>query len=359
MYDREALLKSSDYSSQYFLKLLQQNINKLELPVNTRILNLRISRQKFKRLHTSNRQGFKITVTINPKHPSVKPTFWFKQVDNPRELYNSLTFVHSALKRDGIHSPVPEPFLFDENAGGMLMSFKKGLNLLHLTLVFCLPLTAGVVSKLGQYYYQIGNWLQRFHDAMGTGRLVTTRSILEEVQYKLSNYELISDAERYALMDQTRSLFRDSIATTTFETVRPHNDVTLRNILVKRNLDFVLIDWDNMVNPGFPQESWCWSDLSCLLNNMQSLLRFHPLVSKTKISYLCQSLLEGYFDKKVSVSEITIPVFLDTLHYIQTLRSFLGIETDRSLVQIHTSRLTWRFVSMLRTNLLKGRAYIL
>lgn len=359
MYGRESLFNTSGYSSQYLLKLLQENITRLELPANTQILNIRISRQEFKRPHTSKRLGLKITLSLNLKDPGIKPTFWFKQVDNPKELYKNMTFVHSALKEKGIDNPVPKAFLFDENAGGILMSFKKGLNLFPLTLAFCWPFTAPLVRNLPHYYFRIGNWLHRYHNAMPTGRLVTTRSLLEELHCTVSDYRLISNAERHILIDQIRSLCRDSIARTVFKTVRPHNDVTLRNILVKPNLDFVLIDWDNMVNPGFPSETWCWSDLTCLLNNIQSVLRFHPLVSKRKIKSLCQSLLHGYFNKNAAVSEITIQEFVDKLYYIQTLRNFLGIETDRPLFKIYTSRLTWRFVDMLRSNLLDGRAYML
>ena len=176
MHAQESPMRSFSCNSRYFLELLQQNINKLELPANTQILNLRISQQKFKRAYSSKRQGLKISLSKNHKHRGIKSTFWFKQVDNPKELYNSMTFVYSSLKQKGIHSPAPEPLLFDENAGGILMTLKKVLNLFPLTLAFCLPFTKSLVSKLPQYYFRIGKWLQKYHNAMATGRLVTTRS---------------------------------------------------------------------------------------------------------------------------------------------------------------------------------------
>ena len=88
MHAPESPMRSLSCNSQYFLELLQQNINKLDLPANTKIRNLRISQQKFKRAYSSKRQGLKISLSINHMNPGIKSTFWFKQVDNPKELYN-------------------------------------------------------------------------------------------------------------------------------------------------------------------------------------------------------------------------------------------------------------------------------
>jgi hypothetical protein len=355
----ESSMRSFSYNSRYFLELFGKNIRELELPANAAIQHLSISRKRVKRFTASRRQGLKLTLSSRVQDRHHEKKFWFKQVDYPKELYDTMKFIYSTLQRKGIHGPVPKPLFFDGNVGGILMTFKEGVNLFPLTFAFCCPFTTRLVSQLPEYYQKIGVWLQRYHNTFATGRLVSTRSILEELYDSLSNYTSIKDSERHILISQIRSFLSDPIATTTFESVRTHNDVTLRNILIKPNREFVLMDWDNMVNPGFPRESWCWSDLGCLINNIQSLLRFYPLVSEHKLGLLCKSLLHGYFNENKSLSEITIEDFLDKVFYIQTLMSFLGIKTDRPLFQIHTARLTWRFVAMIRKSLLNGKAYML
>ncbi len=117
---------------------------------------------------------------------------------------------------------------------------------------------------------------------------------------------------------------------------RPHNDFSLRNIFIGDDRNFTIIDWDATVHPKFPQIASFCHDLTLFIINIQSLLRFHPLVSHKKISVLNKSFISGYFKESFPYNSEK----MNFIYYVFALTYYTGLIIDRPLYEIYRKRLS-------------------
>ena len=138
--------------------------------------------------------------------------------------------------------------------------------------------------------------------------------------------------------------------------VKSHNDFSLRNILISHP-NFGIIDWDSMIYPKYTKVSPIWSDLSFFLINLQSMYRFFPLISRTKIIKLRSSFIKGYFEGNTLVNFHN--EHFSNYFYIFTLKFFFALDRNRTLPEFYRYNLGPRFIQKLKTKLLSGSADIL
>jgi hypothetical protein len=119
----------------------------------------------------------------------------------------------------------------------------------------------------------------------------------------------------------------------------------------------VVVDWDATLHESFPQVAPAWEDVIVFFLNTQSLLRFHPLVSCRRVHYLTESFLTGYF------GALPMDVARDgqrvLLLWVFSLRCFLGLSRDRPLYLIYNTRLSSRYIRLLRRALIDGKVAVI
>ena len=135
----------------------------------------------------------------------------------------------------------------------------------------------------------------------------------------------------------------------------PHNDFSLRNILNTKNRNFKIIDWDAMIHESFPDKAPAWHDVTCLFINIQSLIRFYPLINKKNINRMSWSFIYGYSKNNHSYNNDDLNKFL----WCFSFAYYLGLIGDRPLPKIYKSKISRRYIKILHNYLIKGEVSII
>lgn len=334
--------------------LIQENIDQFLKHDEEHLLRIKVEDIRRQNL-CSNRFGGLCTVEYwNSNQELVKRVYWIKRVEDPERFFAELSSVYNSLERAGLHSNMTKPYLFDLDSSVVCISHFSGSSLLKETLRHLLSLHRSMPQQLIESYYDIGKWLQQYHEVMASAETMMSMADILVLLCDALERDSYFDWEGKGILMRHIDGIRDSaIGDLTFVLVRTHNDFTLRNILLS-DTGFGIIDWDAMVHPKFPDRAPVWNELSCFLLNLQSMLRFYPLISRSNIHKLQWSFLDGYFDKSTLAKDEN---FLE-LFFVFTLRFFFGIDSDRPLSQIYRPRLGRRYLRFLEKSLLQGSADI-
>ena len=341
------------------VELVNSSSNKIDQLKGKNVLSVSVGKIKRQNL-LSARSGRPILIKYIDNGVVCNKSIWAKFLESPRESHQAHERAHSDAEKHGISAPIPKPYFYDANNKVVFMEMKTGISLLGQTLRYSFFLNLFPNDDLRKLFFEIGFWLQRFHASAETGEKTNLKTIIEEVDSELRSNSSFSQLEKNSLSDVLELLSKRNIAKHEFSLVTPHNDFTLRNLFMRHDGGFNIIDWDAMVHPSFPQKALCWWDLTILIINMQSMLKLEPIIRISRIKTLCSAVIEGYFYENDNVSDSTAEEFLQYMYYIYTLKYWLGIESDRPLWKVYgTSRgMGGRYVTKLRRILLAGKADI-
>jgi len=246
---------------------------------------------------------------------------------------------------------MPAPFCFDKENRLIFTGRVFGHSLTHETLWHVLAGFGTAPAPLQQLYFDIGKWLSTYHVAMATPQRVPFTDVTDKLKAALKCDVHFQAGEKDILLGhldviQQEGVYRNYVMTLT----RPHNDFCLRNIIIRKDRCFTVTDWDAAIHPQFPQTAPIWHDLTTFMINVESLLRFHPLVSPGKTNALARSFLTGYF----SEAALDVTPMIDGILWVFVLHRYIGLIGDRPLYEIYRKRLAFRFVGLLRKRLLRG-----
>lgn len=282
----------------------------------------------------------------------INKNIWIKKVDEPEKAFHQMIDVYKRLESCGLNSHMPVPFCFDKKSGFVFVNQVFGTSLSIITCQHVLLRFKHLPEWLHRVYYDIGKWLSKYHDMMRVPQKTLFTNILDELRSTLRDKACFKAHEKQILQKHLiriqQEISNDYIMTLT----RPHNDFVLRNIIIGKDHNFTVIDWDAMIHPQFPQIAPFWHDVSTFVINVQSLQRFHPLVSRRKIKALIKSFLAGYFEE----TSLYIPPKIEDVLWVYMLCYFIGLIGDRPLYQIYRKRLCFRYSKRLRKQLLCGTA---
>jgi len=281
-----------------------------------------------------------------------KKSIWVKRINEPQEVFNQMIDVYKQLESCGLNSHMPVPFCFDKKTGLIFMSRVFGVSLSVITCRYVLLGFKRLPEWLHKMYYDIGKWLSKYHAVMRIPQKTPFTNILYELRRTLRDDVYFETHEKQILQKHLvrveKEIGNDYIMTLT----RPHNDFCLRNIIIGKNRNFTIIDWDAMIHPEFPRVAPLWNDVTTFVTNVQSLQRFHPLVSRRKVKTLIKSFLAGYFEE----TPLDIMPKMEDVLWVVMLCYFIGLIGDRPLYQVYRKRLCFRFSKILRKQLLCGMA---
>jgi hypothetical protein len=178
--------------------------------------------------------------------------------------------------------------------------------------------------------------------------------LVAEILAKLERDESLpsTDKNRVAThLDRIERYFQG--APVTLGRVWPHNDFTLRNILILDSGEFFALDWDAMVHPKFSHATHGVWDVTLFLLNLYSLNRFRPFARGTRLDSLGESFVSGYLSSATNGGNLTKEMLHDLL-YVFVLRFWYGVAVDRPLREVYRQKLGWRFCRNLRRRFASG-----
>lgn len=275
---------------------------------------------------------------------------WAKKVEEPARAFDAIHALYGLLEKKGIHQPVPKPFFHDAAMGLLFMERIPGRCLLSAIAAACVWSGDRLFDRYREHLVAIGRWMGSWHSIASVGRSTTLASMLPAIEGAMSAH--FSAEEQSRLREHLRRLAGSAIAHAEWPLVTPHNDITLRNLFIDQD-KFHIIDWDAMVHPRFARQAIVWWDLITLLMNIESLMRFRPLISREKLRDLCGCLWRGYMDGR-SGQQMGLDEFRKSIMFVVVLRYYCGLGSDRPLYRIYRRNLGWRYSKAVRRRLLAG-----
>jgi hypothetical protein len=281
---------------------------------------------------------------------------WVKQVGKGRrvdEAFDAMDVVYQLLQNANLQRPMPRPLFFDRATNLIFLERVEGGSLLTHALKTCMSPGKSSHLECCRTLHSIGRWLSEFHNVTANGRTTRIVSMLPEIESSLSKDVHFDAKEKIQLGDQLKRVSQSSVSYLEFPVVTSHNRLGLRNIL-SRCREFHIVDWDAMVATRVPRPAICWWDLTTLLMSIESLLRFHPVLSKRRVGELCNALWKGYVGGIMAPS-VSLEDFRTTIMFPILMRYYGGFGGERSLHRLYRRRMGWRYARDLRGKLLLGR----
>jgi hypothetical protein len=340
------VIKSPGYNPVNYLK---KHLSRI-LPHNSNIDDISFPGYKKRAFHSFDRPSGLIQVDYTTQDHEKKKFFVFvKHHKNACGIFTSMSHIYQKLEEAGEAGHMPKPYLCDTEHEANYMEYVKGTDLKYTAFLY---LALSRRRKLEKIFYDIGKWLQAFHQAVPTANSIKFSDIKLDIENSLDQSVYFNETEK----QQIRHKLDEKINSVpeSFSLVRPHNDFALRNIIHLKPDDFVIIDWDAMFHSKFPSEAPVWNDITTLTINVLSLSRFSPVITRRNVRKLADSFLKGYFESlygKFDKSRTMDSLFVFALCY------YLGVIGDRPLPAIYKGRLNSIYLDRLKKNLLKGKVY--
>jgi hypothetical protein len=282
---------------------------------------------------------------------------WAKRVENPEQAFNRMQAAYARAARNGLAKPIPKPYFRDQQSGFIFMQKAHGALLREAVFRHATSFTATHGTRLASAMHQIGRWLGSYQDAIKLDGCYSISPLVAEILARLERDESLpgTDKNRVAThLDRIERYFQR--APVTLGRVWPHNDFTLRNILILDNGEFFALDWDAMVHPKFSHETLGVWDVTLFLLNLSSLNRFRPFARGTRLDSLGENFVSGYLSSAIANGGKLTKEMLHDLLYVFVLRFWYGIGVDRPLREVYRQKLGWRFCRSLRRRFASGPA---
>lgn len=301
----------------------------------------------------SSRIGGEVRICLREGDANV--SVWGKRVENPELAFNRMQAAYERAARSGLAKPIPKPYFRDQQSGFVFMQTARGALLREAVFRHAISFTSTQGTRLASAMYQIGRWLRRYQDAIKLDGCFAMSPLVAEILARLERDESLpsTDKNRVAThLDRIERYFQQ--APVTLGRVWPHNDFTLRNILILDSGDFFALDWDAMVHPKFsPATHGVW-DVTLFLLNLYSLKRFRPFARGTRLDSLGENFVSGYLSSATANGGNLTKEMLHDLLYVFVLRYWYGIAVAKPLREVYRQNLGWRFCRSLRRRFASG-----
>jgi hypothetical protein len=262
------------------------------------------------------------------------------------KAFEAMKYVYQKMIYSKSHTRIPQPLLFDNEV--LFTEYIDGVSLKYY--VMHQLLFRQNIKPVSELFYRIGEWLNIFHKNLKFEEQISFKEILLDSKVALKNTSYFSISEKHSIVSLIDNMEIET-GNLCLDLIRPHNDFSLRNILVDKFMEFHVVDWDAMIHERFPNKATIWNDVSCFVQNTHSFIKFVPFIRKKDIILLTKSFIEGYFNSEPGIKENEIQKFL----WIFALRSYLGLIGDRNLPEIYKKRFGGRYLSRLKISLIAGQ----
>jgi hypothetical protein len=135
-----------------------------------------------------------------------------------------------------------------------------------------------------------GAKMRRFHDAFRQDKTASIPAFFEKTRTLVTSTTHFNAPQRTKILEHLAKYEAACESIQTLPILQNHHDWTLRNIIIDENgIDYV-IDFDSMQAPLDLR----WVDISCLLLNIESQIKWAPLTTIPMLSSLWDAFWSGY-----------------------------------------------------------------
>ena len=204
-------------------------------------------------------------------------------------------------------------------------------------------------SRLLPIFRSSGTKMRRFHDAFGSSESIEIGSLIDSTAVLVRETDYFSASEKAPVrshLDRCDHV----LAIRTLPMVQVHNDWILRNIMVTADGTDYVVDCDSMR----ARADLRWLDMAYFLLNMDSQLKWHPLVTAEMLAELSREFWRGYADEHLPDS--LTPEQVIAVLYILRLRCLLGGTSRPPYFQVMGGLFDRRVLRSLKDSVVAGQA---
>lgn len=271
---------------------------------------------------------------------------WGKRGSDAKDNFEKINYFYESLGGSSLNAKMPVPFCADEHGGTVFISKVFGRNLTSVAVERTILNFGRQPKSLQNLLFNIGWWLSAYHLTMGKDIVIKASfgEMLEELAISVEKDLLLSTEEKDIFVRNIVQLEK-KLSGCMISVTRPHNDFIMRNIIIEKNDDFKIIDWDKAVIwPDSTAISTKWYDITKFIINLKSLLRFYPLVAERQIDFLAEAFLKGYFHRE----RIKPGPEEKAILWTYSLAFYVGLVGDRPVYDDYRRRLCFRFIGRFR-----------
>ena len=191
--------------------------------------------------------------------------------------------------------------------------------------------------------------MRRFHDAFRSTDSLGVAPLIDSTTELVRQTTYFSAAEKASVRSHL-DRYAHVLAVRTLPMVQVHNDWILRNIMVAADGTDYVVDCDSMRSGPDLR----WLDVAYFLLNMDSQLKWHPLVTTEILAELSREFWYGYADEHLPDSLTQEQVI--AILYILRLRCLLGGTTPPPYFQLMGGSFDRRVLRSLKESVVNGRA---
>ena len=204
-------------------------------------------------------------------------------------------------------------------------------------------------SRLLPIFRSSGTKMRRFHDAFGSTESIEVAPLIDSTTELVRQTTYFSAAEKASVRAHL-DRYAHILAVRTLPTVQVHNDWILRNIMVAADGTDYVVDCDSM-RSGTDLR---WLDMAYFLLNMDSQLKWRPLLTAEMLAELSREFWRGYAGEHLPDS--LTPEQVIAILYILRLRCLLGGTTRPPYLQLMGGSFDRRVLRSLKESVVSGRA---
>lgn len=286
---------------------------------------------------------FKVTYETNRGLYTKK--IWLKFIDDFERLFN----IHCAIydQFQGGRKFFPKPYFHGKCDGDCViaMEFVEGVSLRSMLIK---NVAYHRIKPLEKVFLRMGTGMRAFHDSSTSSGVRLVGELADNARRVTGKSQYLTDAERKELIRHIGLAERQADPQTELPMIKIHNDWVMRNILIKNTGAFYVVDLDSM---GAPDNSR-WYDLSYFLINMESHLKYWPIVGRTSLVNLWKNFWQGYSEK--GVPEALSKKQLKAIMNLIKIEYLFGGTIRPPLFEIYKKFLGPRYVRNLKKAIMRG-----
>jgi hypothetical protein len=307
------------------------------------VLDVNLGRRKFMR---DDRYHCRLTVHYSADGSTKSLQMWLKFRPQLHTLLPILDAYHERLNGQVFPRAYFAWHGQDANSAVLATAYVQGTTLRSRLLTLA---AFRQTSRLLPIFRSSGTKMRRFHDAFGSAESVEIGPLIDCTADLIQETTYLSAAEKVSVRSHL-DRYAHSLTVRTLPTVQVHNDWILRNIMVTADGTDYVVDCDSMrTRPDLR-----WLDVAYFLLNMDSQLKWHPLVAAEMLAELSRAFWRGYAGEHLPDS--LTPEQVIAILYILRLRCLLGGTTRPPYFQVMGGSFDRRVLRSLKDSVLTGQA---
>jgi hypothetical protein len=236
----------------------------------------------------------------------------------------------------------------DENTAVLATAYVHGFTLRSRLLMLA---ALRKTWRLRPIFCSNGTKMRRFHDAFPSAEPVELAPLVSDTADLLHGTPYLSTSEKESVRSHLEQYAR-VLAVRSLPAVQVHNDWILRNIMVTEDGTDYVVDCDSMR----ARSNLRWLDLAYLLLNVDSQLKWYPLLTAEMLADLAREFWRGYAGEHLPDSLTAAQV--TAILYIMRLRCLLGGTTRPAYFEAMSGPVDRRVLRTLKDSVVAGRAVL-